>query len=140
MYQHTASCVRRFQRRHGPALVADSSPSFSEASPALERHEAWVYAPGAIVACSCRYSKRAVHSYAVLVPCSPVLCPQEALLSVSQRLLGEQELGGSAVAAAVARTCVDVHTSAVEAAERYHQELRRRWGERERGRARPRPG
>lgn len=64
------------------------------------------------------------------MPCScrAALCPQEALLSVSQRLLGEQELGGSAVAAAVARTCVDVHTSAVEAAERYHQELRRRWG------------
>jgi hypothetical protein len=53
--------------------------------------------------------------------------PDEALLSVSQRFVADQELGSPAVTDAVARMCLTIHRDVEAASSRFFSELRRRF-------------
>ncbi|KAJ9505503.1 hypothetical protein QJQ45_023787, partial [Haematococcus lacustris] len=53
--------------------------------------------------------------------------PSDALLSVSQRFLSSQQLGGDAMNAAVSAMCVDIHQGVAAMAEKFYHELRRRF-------------
>eukprot|EP00898_Chlorokybus_atmophyticus_P006606 jgi/Chlat1/6947/Chrsp52S06617 len=53
--------------------------------------------------------------------------PEEALLSVSARFLSGVDLGTDAVRTSVARMCVEIHMSVAKAADRFWEELRRRF-------------
>jgi dynein heavy chain, axonemal len=76
------------------------------------------------VGCRCR-------QFPALINCTTIdwfsPWPEDALLSVAARFLEDVQLGGPEVSVNVARMCVQMHVSVEHAAQRYYQELRRRW-------------
>lgn len=53
--------------------------------------------------------------------------PQDALLAVSKKFLGSMDLGSEDIKRHLSEMCVEIHTSVAQSAERFYQELRRRY-------------